>query len=165
MPTIYLFPACCARASSDHAAAAPPSSDMNSRLFTRSPRRRGREPGWEWTMGPGTGSGRGGNERDDGAGGGTAEYAAGGDGEALGHRIEATAGVGLNDFVEERRAILVPTFLWARRISSHRSGKTCYPTVGRCRWILSSIPLTACYRHSAVEPSFSRRIARTRQVV
>src|SRR5262249_2124427 len=100
MPTIYLFPACCARASSDHAAAAPPSSDMNSRLFTRSPRRRGREPGWEWTMGPGTGSGPGGNERDDGAGGGTAEYAAGGDGEALGHRIEATAGVGLNDLVE-----------------------------------------------------------------
>src|SRR5262249_49610260 len=51
----------------------------------------------------GTGNGVGtvgGNERDDGAGGGTAEYAAGGDGEAPGHRIEATAGVGLNDLVE-----------------------------------------------------------------
>ena len=33
---------CCARAASGHAAAAPPSSVMNSRLFTRSPRRRGR---------------------------------------------------------------------------------------------------------------------------
>jgi hypothetical protein len=32
--------ACCARAASGHAAAAPPSSVMNSRLFTRSPRRR-----------------------------------------------------------------------------------------------------------------------------
>jgi hypothetical protein len=33
---------CCARAASGHAAAAPPSSVMNSRRFTRSPRRRGR---------------------------------------------------------------------------------------------------------------------------
>src|SRR5262249_54017396 len=32
----------CARAASDHAAAAPPSSVMNSRLLIRSPRRRGR---------------------------------------------------------------------------------------------------------------------------
>jgi hypothetical protein len=30
---------CCARATSGHAAAAPPSSEMNSRLFIRSPRR------------------------------------------------------------------------------------------------------------------------------
>ena len=42
MPTIYLFPACCARAASGHAAA-PPSSVMNSRRrITRSPRRRAR---------------------------------------------------------------------------------------------------------------------------
>ena len=33
---------CCARAASGHAAAAPPSSVMNSRRFIRSPRRRGR---------------------------------------------------------------------------------------------------------------------------
>jgi hypothetical protein len=33
---------CCARAASGHAAAAQPSSVMNSRRFTRSPRRRGR---------------------------------------------------------------------------------------------------------------------------
>ena len=33
--------ACCARAASGHAAAALPSSAMNSRRFTRSPRRRG----------------------------------------------------------------------------------------------------------------------------
>jgi len=32
--------ACCARAASGHAAAAPPRSEMNSRRFTRSPRRR-----------------------------------------------------------------------------------------------------------------------------
>ena len=34
---------CCARAGTGHAAAAPPSSVMNSRRLTRSPRRRGRE--------------------------------------------------------------------------------------------------------------------------
>src|SRR5262249_26777017 len=33
---------CCARAASGHAAAAPPSSVMNSRRFIRSPRRRAR---------------------------------------------------------------------------------------------------------------------------
>ena len=33
---------CCPRAASGHAAAAPPSSVMNSRLFIQSPRRRGR---------------------------------------------------------------------------------------------------------------------------
>ena len=33
---------CCARAARGHAAAAPPSSVMNARRFTRSPRRRGR---------------------------------------------------------------------------------------------------------------------------
>src|SRR5262245_2435171 len=32
---------CCARAASGHGAAAPPMSDMNLRLLTRSPRRRG----------------------------------------------------------------------------------------------------------------------------
>ena len=36
------FAGCCARAATGHAAAAPPSSAMNSRRFTRSPRRRGR---------------------------------------------------------------------------------------------------------------------------
>ena len=36
------LPVCCARAASGHAAAAPPSSVMNSRRFIRSPRRRGR---------------------------------------------------------------------------------------------------------------------------
>ncbi len=37
----------CARAASGHAAATPPSSSvMNSRRFTRSPRRRGRAPSW-----------------------------------------------------------------------------------------------------------------------
>src|SRR5262245_16508642 len=40
-PMVGSFPACCARAVSGHVAA-PPSSAMNSRLFTRSPRRRGR---------------------------------------------------------------------------------------------------------------------------
>src|SRR6516162_7353165 len=35
-------PACCARAASGHVAAAPPSSDMNSRRFIQLPRRRGR---------------------------------------------------------------------------------------------------------------------------
>jgi hypothetical protein len=38
----------CARAMSGHAAAAPLSSVMNSRLLTRSPRRRGRAAGAEW---------------------------------------------------------------------------------------------------------------------
>jgi hypothetical protein len=33
---------CCARAASGHVAAAPPSSEINSRLFTRSPRRQAR---------------------------------------------------------------------------------------------------------------------------
>src|SRR5262249_2064698 len=33
---------CCARAASGHVAAAPPSSVMNARRFTRSPRRQGR---------------------------------------------------------------------------------------------------------------------------
>jgi hypothetical protein len=33
---------CCARAASGHATAVPPSSVINSRRFTRSPRRRGR---------------------------------------------------------------------------------------------------------------------------
>src|SRR5262249_55207228 len=37
---------CCARAASGHAAAAPPSSVMNVRRFTRSPRRRPREACW-----------------------------------------------------------------------------------------------------------------------
>src|SRR5262249_15509954 len=40
-PTIGLVVRC-ARAASGHAAAAPPTSDMNSRRFTRSPRRRWR---------------------------------------------------------------------------------------------------------------------------
>jgi hypothetical protein len=40
-PMVGTFPACCARAMSGHAAAAPPSSVMNSRRLTRSPRRRG----------------------------------------------------------------------------------------------------------------------------
>jgi uncharacterized protein YchJ len=34
------LPACCARTASGHAAAAPPSSVMNSRRFIPSPRRR-----------------------------------------------------------------------------------------------------------------------------
>ena len=42
-PMIGIFAGCCARAASGHAAA-PPSSVMNSRRFTRSPRRRGRAP-------------------------------------------------------------------------------------------------------------------------
>ncbi len=42
-PMVGSLPACCARAASGHATAAPPSSVMNSRRFiTRSPRRRGR---------------------------------------------------------------------------------------------------------------------------
>src|SRR5262249_61880864 len=40
-PTVGSF-GCCARAASGHAAAAPPRSVMNSRLFTRSPRRKAR---------------------------------------------------------------------------------------------------------------------------
>jgi hypothetical protein len=39
-PIPGIFAGCCARALSGHAAAAQPSSEMNSRLFTRSPRRR-----------------------------------------------------------------------------------------------------------------------------
>jgi hypothetical protein len=42
-PIVGSFPVCCARAASGHAAAAPPSSVTNSRLFTRSPRRRAAE--------------------------------------------------------------------------------------------------------------------------
>src|SRR6516165_9736443 len=43
VPTRSIFLAgCCARPAVGHAAAAPPSSVMNSRRFTRSPRRRGR---------------------------------------------------------------------------------------------------------------------------
>src|SRR5262249_25411695 len=38
----FFIPACCARAASGHAAAAPPSAKMNVRRFIRSPRRRGR---------------------------------------------------------------------------------------------------------------------------
>jgi len=38
-PMVGSFPGCCARAASGHAATAPPISVMNSRLFTRSPRR------------------------------------------------------------------------------------------------------------------------------
>src|SRR6516162_1055936 len=45
-PTVGTFPACCARAATGQAAAAPPSSNMNSRRFNlaiiRSPRRRSR---------------------------------------------------------------------------------------------------------------------------
>jgi hypothetical protein len=41
-PTLRLFVVCCARAASGHVAAAPPSSVMNSRRLTRSPRRRAR---------------------------------------------------------------------------------------------------------------------------
>jgi len=41
-PIVGSFADCCARAASGHAAAAPPSSVMNARRFTRSPRRRGR---------------------------------------------------------------------------------------------------------------------------
>ena len=41
-PMVGSFPACCARAASGHAAAAPPSSVMNSRRFIRSPRRQWR---------------------------------------------------------------------------------------------------------------------------
>src|SRR5262249_29215220 len=36
----YIRPGCCARAASGHVVAAPPMSVMNSRRFTRSPRRR-----------------------------------------------------------------------------------------------------------------------------
>ena len=39
-PTYLQFAPCCAPAASGHAAAAPPSSVMNARRFTRSPRRR-----------------------------------------------------------------------------------------------------------------------------
>src|SRR5262245_40539173 len=42
VPTRRIRSPCCARTASGHAAAAPPSSVMNWRLFTRSPRRRGR---------------------------------------------------------------------------------------------------------------------------
>src|SRR5262245_15758713 len=41
-PTVGTFAGCCARAASGHAAAAPPSNEINSRRFIRSPRRRGR---------------------------------------------------------------------------------------------------------------------------
>src|SRR5215471_386244 len=44
-PTRGVLPACCARAASGHAAAAPANRVMNSRRFTRSPRRRPREAG------------------------------------------------------------------------------------------------------------------------
>ena len=40
-PTRGVLPDCCARAATGHVAAAPPSSPMNSRRFTRSPRPRG----------------------------------------------------------------------------------------------------------------------------
>ena len=40
---------CCARAASGHAAAAPPSSVMNSRRLTRSPRRRGQAASAGWS--------------------------------------------------------------------------------------------------------------------
>src|SRR5262245_59693136 len=42
-PMVGSLSPCCARTASGQATAAPPSSVMNSRLFTRSPRRRGRE--------------------------------------------------------------------------------------------------------------------------
>src|SRR5262245_48358487 len=38
-PMVSSFPGCCARTTSGHATAAPPSSDMNWRLLIQSPRR------------------------------------------------------------------------------------------------------------------------------
>src|SRR5262249_6903348 len=55
-PIVGSLPACCARAASGHTAA-PPSSAMNSRRFTRSPRRRARVAwvGMSWLLRGGRG--------------------------------------------------------------------------------------------------------------